>query len=69
MSKETQMNQNEIVKGMAGSATGLIAMATGWLADIEPALRVVSLAAGLVLTCVMIRYWWKKTAAIKKGRH
>lgn len=68
MNECREMNTNEIVKGTLGSAAGVGAMITGWIAALEPALRVASLFAGLVLTCIMIRYWWVKTAHMKKRK-
>ncbi len=62
------MNTNEIVKGSLGSAAGVTAMVVGWIASLEPLLRVASLLAGLVLTCIMIRYWWVKTTHLKKRK-
>ena len=58
-----------MTKGITGSAAGLIATATGWFANLEAWFRVLSLAAGFVLTCVMIRYWWVKGTNAKQKRN
>lgn len=63
------MTPQEIAKGAIGSAASFLALATAWVADIEVFLKVLSLIAGLILTCVMIRYWWIKGNNAKKKRH
>ena len=60
------MNQNEIVRGIIGSASGMVAMAIAWIEDLSAFVRLASFAAGFILTCVMIRYWWIRGNRLKE---
>jgi hypothetical protein len=66
MNRESTMNQNEIVKGIAGSASGMIAMGIAWIEELSAFVRLASFFAGFILTCVMIRYWWIRGNRIKQ---
>lgn len=68
MNRESTMNQYEIVRGIAGSVTGIIAMGLAWIDDLSAFVRLASFSAGFVLTCVMIRYWWIRGNRLKQSK-
>lgn len=68
MNSEDTMNQNEIGRGITGSGAGMLAMGIAWIDALSDVVRLASFAAGFVLTCVMIRYWWIRGNKLKQKK-